>query len=200
MSSLKRSIYTKLGVPFYHITSSKSKRYVWFRIAKNGTRSLLEILTEQTHPEINGGYIPYLNFRYSGYFKFCFIRNPWDRVVSCYADKVVQKKMFPECWDKDFDFFVDFVSKQNLSQCDRHLRLQTSLVPLNAVDKIYRFENFMQHTQEIFEKLGIENELKHSNSSEHLPYQEYYNDRNKKLVSSLYQQDIEFGEYRFGKE
>jgi hypothetical protein len=198
MYKLKRDLYRAIGTPFFNITASAENWYCWFRIAKNGTRSILKVLEEKTHPDINGSHIPYLPWRYRNRFKFCFIRNPWDRLVSCYASKVVEKKMFEECWDKDFDFFVKYVSQLDLKTCDRHLRLQTSLFPVKGIDYVARFENFTNDFQYIInDRLKLNVLMEHRNISEHRHYREYYSERTRKLAEQLYRDDILFGKYQY---
>lgn len=195
---IKRRLYQVTGIPFYNITSSREASYAWFRIAKNGTRSILKVLEEKTNPDINGSEIPYLPWRFRHSFKFCFIRNPWDRLVSSYSSKVIEKKMFEECWGKDFDFFVDYVTQLNLDQCDRHLRKQTRLFSVKDIDYVARFENFNKDYEYIInERLKLDVALTHQNISEHKQYRDYYNDRTRKLVEDLYYDDITFGNYRF---
>jgi Sulfotransferase family len=198
MTSLKRKIYELTGTRFYNITSSKESGYVWFRVAKNGTRSILKVLEEKTKLDLNGSNIPYLSFRFRRQFKFCFIRNPWDRLVSCYHSKVVSKKMFEPCWDNGFSFFVDFVGQQDLSSCDRHFRLQTHLFPQREMDYVARFENFTQDFDFVMNgKLKLNVPIEHQNATDHVGYREYYDNKTKSIVERLYQEDIEFGNYIF---
>jgi hypothetical protein len=198
MTTLKRKFYSLTRTPFYNITSSKAFGYTWFRIAKNGTRSILKALEDKTHPDINGSNIPYLSWRFRNQFKFCFIRNPWDRVVSCYSSKVLEKRMFAECWDKDFDYFVNYISQLNLKTCDRHIRLQTKLFPVNGMDYVARFENFAHDFNYVInERLNLDVPVEHRNISEHKHYREYYTGKTRKLIEDLYSDDIRFGNYQF---
>lgn len=181
----------------YNITSSSTLGYCWFRIAKNGTRSLLSALEALEKPDIHGSWIKYKANRFEHLLKFTVIRNPWDRLVSCYADKVVEKKTFTACIGKDFEFFVDYIGKQNLHRCNRHFRLQSSLFPVATTDLILRFEHFTDDLQLLEQKLGITLPIGHLHKSKHTAYRAYYTDSLKRKVELLYADDILLGDYRF---
>jgi hypothetical protein len=138
------------------------------------------------------------NKKHEEYFKFVFVRNPWDRLVSCYHDKVLKKKLFKKCWNKDFKYFVNYVKKQNLETADRHIRLQSSLFPVNAVDFIGRFENFENDFQYVGKKIGLpESKLPHYNITKHKHYSEYYDDETRAIVAEMYADDIKNFGYQF---
>lgn len=186
--------------PCYNITACEEPKFIWFRVAKVGTRSILAILREHVDLSISGFNIPFEAKKSKKYFKFAFVRNPWDRVVSCYSNKVVAEKGTPykECFGKDFDFFVDFIDKQDLTTSDIHIRLQSTIIPLNDVDFIGRFERFAEDLRSVLDTLGLyDAEIVHRNRSVHAHYSTYYTDRTRKIIAKKYKQDIETFGYVF---
>ena len=189
--------YGLFGIPIYHTVSSKKNGYTWFEVAKNGSRTIHSILNEHAPADYKKRDHPYLKSKHQSNFKFAIIRNPWDRFVSCYTDKVLKKKLYPSCWDKDIDFFIDFVSKHDLRYCNEHFRLQTSLFPKDDLDFVGRMENYDEDIKHIMNQLNIESDIPHRNKSTRTHYSEYYNPERIKRVADLYAEDIEFGGYQF---
>ena len=98
-------------------------------------------------------------------------------MVSTYTNKVLNKKLFPECWDKSFKYFIHFVEKQDLYSCDRHIQLQTSLFPLEDINYVAKFENFESEFNYIInEKLGLNKDIVFKNVSKHKHYSKYYDE------------------------
>lgn len=193
-------LFDTFSIPLYMVTTSKEHRYAFFLIHKNGISTILLILREETQREIDESYTIYSRSKYKNHFKFCFIRNPWDRLVSCYTNKVVGKKLFPGCWEKDFDYFVDYVSHQHLATSDNHIKLQTSQFPVKDIDYLARFENFeSEYNFIINEKLNLNREIVAKNKSRHQHYTGFYNNKTRKIVEQIYKPDIEIGKYSFGK-
>lgn len=194
--------FDTLSIPLYMVTASKEHNYVFFLIHKNGISTILSVLREETQRQLDEEYTIYSHSKYANHFKFCFIRNPWDRLVSCYSNKVARKKLFPECWDKDFDYFVEYISRQPLSQktTDNHIRMQSSQFPYKKIDHIARFENFeAEYNFIINEKLKLNREIVNNNKSSHAHYTELYTDKSRKMVEQIYKSDIEIGKYKFGE-
>ena len=77
----------------YNLTISHAKKFLWYRVAKVGTRTILHHLKKQnvSLDVEHASFIRYTPSLYHDYFKFAFVRNPWDRVVSCWAEKILAK-------------------------------------------------------------------------------------------------------------
>jgi hypothetical protein len=190
----------------YNITLCHSKSFLWFRVAKAGTRTIFDVFDKANieldaeHP-FNCHYPPNL---YRDYFKFAFVRNPWDRLVSCWCNKVLDKNYFGFKRDellkmKKFENFVNFVAQQNIEKCDIHIRLQSKLIDTNEVDYVGRFENFEEDLLKIIQTIGlgaVEIE-KHNASSNRLPYRDYYNKDLREKVAKIYSRDINQFSYKF---
>ncbi|MGI9628362.1 MAG: sulfotransferase family 2 domain-containing protein [Longimicrobiales bacterium] len=190
----------------YNLTTCHDPAFVWFRVAKTGTRTFLELLNERglhldaEHP-MN---VHYPVSSYRDHFKFAFVRNPWDRLVSSWRNKVVDQnwwKLSAERRDHllDFSNFVAYVSTLDVARCDVHLRSQSSVIDLNNLDYLARFESFDVEVRAILARLGLEvDEIPHRNASvEDRSYREYYVDGLADQVGSLYRKDAQLFRYDF---
>lgn len=188
--------------PYAVANVSEEYKFIWFRVPKVASTTLQNILkTNHIQSEFYCETFSFNKKKYKKYFKFAFVRNPWDRVVSCYIQKVKRHLMdfvFEECFDNDFDYFVDFLDRQDLTIADRHIRLQTALVPFKDIDFLGRFENFHNDLNEVMNILGIHLEsIPQKNPSDHLHYSHYYNERTKQIIARKYKKDIEAFAYEF---
>lgn len=193
--------FESYGERCYNISVSDTPQFVWFRVAKVGTRTIYQALRDNNvRFTINGYQQTFDPKKYKDYFKFAFVRNPWDRVVSCYFDKVVSKchKRFKECFGKDFEYFVHYLTRQDLANADAHIRLQTKLIPMNHVNFIGRQETMVEDLQHVLQTLGLQNlHVGHKHKSAHEHYSHYYNERTKAIIARLYKADIDAFGYQF---
>lgn len=184
----------------YNITASHAHKFVWFRVAKVGTRTILSILEKNFPLSINDYLVPYHSKEFEGFFKFAFVRNPWSRIVSCYCNKILPKchPAFAECYDKDFAYFVDFIDRSDLTVGDPHIKLQVKLFPINDLDFIGRLETFAEDLKYVLSMLNISDApLEHKNASKHEHYSRYYNERTKNIIARKYMADIKAFGYQF---
>jgi len=190
----------------YNLSISHDKKFIWFRVAKVGTRTIFNVLEsanivlDAEHPM--NCYYP--QSRFEDYFKFAFVRNPWDRLVSCWHNKVLDSNIFnfsrEELADmQEFSNFVEYVEHLDIERCNHHIRLQTKLIDLNQVDFLGRFENFEQDLRFVIERLNLDQtEIPHKNvSKKRTNYREYYNDDLIEKVGKIYRRDINHFRYEF---
>ena len=140
---------------------------------------------------------------FNSYFKFGFVRNPWDRTVSLYIrrDRIqMSKKMSFE----EFVNWINFSSDtcihpiQHKYQIDQICDENGDIV----VDFIGRFENLNKDWGYISNKLKINKVLPHIryNPRNNRHYTEYYTEKTKNIIAEKFYRDIEFFEYEFGKQ
>ena len=190
----------------YNLTIARNPDFIWFRVAKTGTRTLMamlegagvEFLAE--HP-MNVHYFPNA---YVDYFKFSMVRNPWDRVVSGWHNKIVDRNWYH--LDEQqlaelriFDNFVSYLSRLDLDGCDVHFRRQSRVIDLNNLDYLGRFENFDRSVKEIFSALNLRiDSIPVVNSSDNRKnYRNYYSESAKDIIWKLYRKDVEIFNYQF---
>jgi hypothetical protein len=146
------------------------------------------------------------------WFKFAFIRNPWDRMVSLYHYLFEVRGIHREA-EPDVKTFSDFVMRvtsepipppgaynwKGLSQANPQSKwLIYERGP--QVDFMGRFERLQKDWDHVCGQLDIPCEtLPHVGATDRRPYQEYYTPRLAERVDDFYAVDAILGPYDFEK-
>ena len=204
---------------------SHRHKFIFFAVPKTATHTIREALRQHTDendweqqvlygqqflpiPEIarlKHGHISAEQIRphldddvWNDYFKFGFVRNPFDRFVStCF---------FLNRSDPNFAQVAVPFMKDRLQ---RHRFQQRILVKPQyqqlcwsggdvALDYIGRYESLQQSYDEICARIGIPgNELGVKNTSKHKTFDSYYDDDLRSSVAEFYAEDLRIFDYEF---
>lgn len=144
------------------------------------------------------------------YFKFSFVRNPWDRMISClrfpghfgvdYVDNIMDFRGYEKKFGKprSLEFDHRFHEPESLLQ-DWHQENRVYLYILDEpLDFIARFESLEQDVAFLRSRLGIEKPFNYraAASADRKRYQEYYDTNSRQWVAETFCDDI----VRFGCE
>jgi hypothetical protein len=136
--------------------------------------------------------------QFETYFKFGFVRNPWDRVVSLY-----ERTEALQLRDKmNFEEFVDWIqysSSTCVHSSPHRYQLDWFVDPNGNVlaDFIGKFEHLDEDWVFVAQKLGITEKLPHRRANPRARhYTEYYTRRTREVIANKFKVDIE----RFGYE
>ncbi len=181
---------------------------------QKGPSRLAHMRAEEYHQL---GHITQDNFDH--YFKFTFVRNPWERLVSEYLHKKVDRHLSLK------EFVLHALPEKN-DFCDkyRHILPQSDYLfdqeGNQLVNFIGRFENLQKDFDYICQQLNInKTTLPHKNSSSSLRrlllrklrhlfsshnrinkhYSEYYDEELLDIVNRMYAKDIEIFGYQFNQ-
>tara|TARA_Y100000310_G_scaffold342972_1_gene448537 strand:- start:108 stop:680 length:573 start_codon:yes stop_codon:yes gene_type:complete len=132
--------------------------------------------------------------KYKYYFKFAFVRNPWDRVVSaCMYRKSSIRNFLMHNHAKNIEGKRDPARHQ----MPQHEFL-VDIYGKHRADFVGRFENLQTDFNHVCDRIGIERgKLPHSNKTKHKHYSHYYNKDTRGLVAKRYARDIEYFGYEF---
>jgi hypothetical protein len=133
---------------------------------------------------------------FNSYFKFGFVRNPWDWQVSIYHFTQQNPEHFQHELVKKMSF-EDYIQwRVEEALCTQKAFLYDAQGNL-LVDFVGKIENINQDYQHICDKIGVKNELKHVNKSIHKDYRKMYTDRTFELINAAYAEEIELFGYDF---
>lgn len=145
------------------------------------------------------------NLRWRAYFKFCFVRNPWDRMVSYYyfhragRGGPSARRIIRFCESHTFEEFLFEYLNKDIWQGPQ-LAWMKSRNGKVEMDFIGRFENLADDFGLLCRHLDIEPvTLPHSNKTTHRDYEHCYSDASRRLVAEKHRVDIEQFGYRFGE-
>lgn len=139
------------------------------------------------------------------FFKFAFVRNPWDRLLSCWCDKrYVNKHTSKEAKGQQTpfkDYVKTYVGENMYKHTNRHAQMQCAAFNGVNMDFIGRLENAEEDFSKICEKLDVPkpDSMLRKNVTEHKHYTEYYDDETREIVADLYKDDIDRFNYKFGE-
>ena len=183
---------------------SHKDNFIFIHIPKCAGNSVIEKVGLSGQPP---GHLPISKFPLKSrqnYFKFTFVRNPWDRFVSAYfylkkgGNGSAPQDLRSQTQIGKYKSFTDFVKNDNFFKM-WHFKPLSFYID-DEMDFIGKLENLQEDFNIICDKIGIpRQELPHRNKSSHKHYTEYYDDETKEIVAEKYAKDIEYFGYEFGK-
>jgi len=132
---------------------------------------------------------------YDGLFKFAFVRNPWERLVSWYQ-YVQRTPLHEDC--RPGETFADFAARF----LEKPRRAQWWMIEdLNGVmglDYVGRFENLNDDIAYLCQRIGIKAQtLPHRNKMADKDYRTFYDDRLALAVKNNWTREIDAFGYTF---
>ena len=140
---------------------------------------------------------------WASYFKFAFVRNPWDRLVSWYHMCIqrASENNFSRYIKEHAPTFDDFVTKTTTGVAEKTTHNQLDYVTDEngemMLDFIGRYESLQEDFAVVKGKLNLASELPHVNKSSHRDYRDYYTDETRGIVARRFARDIEYLGYHF---
>ncbi len=138
------------------------------------------------------------------YYKFAFVRNPWDRLVSAYHYIIERRTDLTAvtAYATFDDFIAAFSQQPELFFDIYYFQTQHSFLfddqGQTPIDFFGRFENFGEDLQHVLQHLSVQKTLvRHRKRSKRTDYRDYFNDQSRDAVAKIYQQDIDTFEYTF---
>lgn len=137
-------------------------------------------------------------------FKFAFVRNPWDLVVSTYfylrehtQDESVQRRT-PDQAEllRRCDTFSKYARMYPAVRSD----MLTSIADEQGniiIDFVGRLESLGRDFDHVCRHSGLTLSLPHVNESQHGHYRDYYTPETEKIIARHFQRDIETFHYTF---
>lgn len=152
--------------------------------------------------------------RFARYFKFAFVRNPWDRMHSAYvfladgsrrgAGEHTQwaRRHLSGCTDfAQFITSLDDPRKRRAVLSWVHFRPQSDWLRVNgsthACDFLGRFESLDEDLAVVWNRLGVHRSIPHKRFRGRGDYREAYSRRMSDMVGEWYSEDVKAFGYRF---
>jgi sulfotransferase famil protein len=212
---------------------SEEKRFLFVHVQKTGGVTISRLLEEAVPDAANliprhmiARHAIERNLIPEDYFKFAFVRNPWERLVSWYA--MIDRARKRVSWDEPSvrrrrfrknplyryvyehgPTFEDFVKNCTQPRMVNGVPYSFAFNQLDyltdekgelLMDFVGRFENFSEDLRLLFDRLGLPApEVAHENRGRRRKrhYSRFYTPETKKIVAQRFERDIEYFGYEF---
>lgn len=146
---------------------------------------------------------------YNSYFKFCFVRNPWDRLVSIYYEAKKPTNCSSNFQNgKEDPWYIHQIKAKELSfkdylfyfkdEWENYISMISDDNWSFLVNFIGKIENINDDFRKICNIIGLRKmELPILNKSGKNNYASYYDNEAKELVRSIHRKDICLFDYKF---
>ena len=184
---------------------SDSHKFIFCHLPKTGGSSITILLSPYANCHVNKNNRIHSSMdeiyrivgrdKFTQYFKFCSVRNPWSLTVSRYfflknQPNHPQHKLARSSFGS---FINNFYQHQRVKEIDM-LKVSEEI----AVDFWIKVENFQHDFDIVCEKLNIPRQkLIQHNKTDHKYYTEYYDDKLKTIIQKEYEEYIELFKYKF---
>lgn len=131
-------------------------------------------------------------------FKFAFVRNPWDRLVSEYSFILARDNHPRHAEVKALPDFLAYLRYEKERARGRsQARMLAAPDGRPKIDFVGRFENLNADFAEACARIGIDASLPHLNKTKHRDYREFYDDASRAYVAEAWADEIEAFDYAF---
>jgi hypothetical protein len=134
---------------------------------------------------------------YNSLYKFAFVRNPWDRLVSRYAHLLRSKDRRRHSFISSLEKFEDFLRWEIQRDSASQFPYVTDRQGKQIVDFVGHYETLPADFAKVCAMLKIQAKLPHANVSEHRDYRTYYTPETRAFVAEKFRRDIEMFGYDF---
>lgn len=158
---------------------------------------------------IRFGFTPYYGTpndvvkKYPEYFKFTCLRNPWDRMVSCWKmftqKRILELKYTFQIDEHNLSFekFLDLAFERS----NHHWNIYNKYLPVNNnklnLDFIIEINNLKQNWDIIKYILNIDTNIKVMNKTDHKYYKKYYTKYYWKKVEKEFNEELNLLNYNY---
>jgi len=205
------------------LRTAEASPYAFVHIPKNGGLSIRKVLgdgfyTRNVMGEVGTAMLYRQQLGEQGWsraYKFCFVRNPWDRAVSIWrflrlGHAAARRRNFGLDSGGVYGFGRDLSFRECLEGFPEpnlwerwHMTTQAFHITDDRGQLMVDFVGRLERLQEDFDKvcgqIGLRRlQLPHENRTEHQHYTHYYDPETLRLVAQRYGEDIERFGYRYG--
>ena len=205
----------------HRVYISKKRQFIWVSVPKAASSSLRSLISTIEAVEN----IPFTKLsissmkslpKYQSYYTFCFVRNPWARLLSLYKNKIEPRPVLYHHLLRHrygviidnlttFEDFIKFIGKVPNCFSEAHFAPYHILFRPTEMDFIGHQENFEADVHHLMNVIAPElknieipqQNISNESISNHTNYREYYSKRMKNIVARKYAKDIDFFNYKF---
>jgi len=198
----------KIGLYFNSPLHKGEKRdYIFIHINKTAGTSIINIIGKPFRKHLTAKEIIKVigQDKWDKAYKFAVVRNPWDKVVSQYKHNIknnvtnmAKKEISFKDWvagtyGKNKGKYYFYRPQMFLPQVEWLKDFEGKI----NMDKIIRFENLTDEMNQVFNTLGIHQELPHVNKTSKTNYRDFYDEETQKIIADWFHEDMQAFNYTY---